>query len=705
MTLFTALLRDKGLCTLFLAFSISFCANAQWSIDKPEQLKDAINFSQSLKQSALIDRSNFINNSRLSRVSISPTSDFLSYMIKEGREQQKLASLWLFDIKLNKHNKLFSFKDIQRTYWSKNGEHLFLKLSYGVAVSNIKSTSNTPRRLVSLRAKKKERFLGIDYSKSSSFLVKLWNDKNKHFDIVSIDAAGNRKMLYSTAKQFISAETHLETGELALITKLNQEDNNKGEILFFDVSQEQERLVWQCQWDDECSVINYDQDNQTLTLVSNINSNYLRPVQIDLNTKQITELHADPKRFGDIAYLQSTLHDYHFSPALASYHGNFVANYALDKANADHLSVLKAKLDTDQFSIEIPLFDKPDSTWLIADLNNRLSVPIYYLFNKKNQHLKPVLTDIQQRADKNVSLLSANDIAPKFAFSYLARDGFQLQGYLTLPRGIDIKTAPLVVDVHGGPWSRTEGGYSKAIQFLANRGYIVFQPNFRASTGLGKAYKFGTKQDFGDGITQNDIVDGTLFLLNNGVGDSNRVAITGHSFGGFSVLAGLSFTPNLFKVGFAGAPPSNVARSAKYYWRFKEKVGREHNEYFMKQTVVDWDDPAALDAHYQNTPDNNLERIKAPLVMWAGRFDRRVFIADVKDYASRLAEHNKQVTLFVDPKALHSPRGKQGLLAYLYLKEKALSQYLGGPLQALDKNKDKALVRFIEKNTLLEHTP
>ena len=164
--------------------------------------------------------------------------------------------------------------------------------------------------------------------------------------------------MYSTAQQFISAETHLKTGELALITKLNQEANNKGEINFFDVFQEQERLVWQCQWDDECSVINYDQDNQILTLVSNINSNYLRPVQIALDTQQITELHADPKQFGDLAYLQSTLHDYRFSPALAGYHGNFVANYALDKANADLLSVLKAKLDTDQFSIELPLLDK-----------------------------------------------------------------------------------------------------------------------------------------------------------------------------------------------------------------------------------------------------------------------------------------------------------------------------------------------------------
>ena len=125
----------------------------------------------------------------------------------------------------------------------------------------------------------------------------------------------------------------------------------------------------------------------------------------------------------------------------------------------------------------------------------------------------------------------------------------------------------------------------------------------------------------------------------------------------------------------------------------------------MEQIVVDWNDPAGLDVHYKNTPDSNIESIKAPLVMWAGRFDRRVFIADVKDYVSRLAEHNKQVTLFVDPNELHSPGGKQSLLAYLYLKEKALSQYLGGSLQALDKNKDKALARFIDKNTLFENTP
>ena len=699
----TSFWRDIGLLALMLAISTSTLAQNGHSISSIEQLKSAIEYSQSLSKSEFLDRSYFIRSSRLQNVKLSPATNYLSYMIKEGREQQKLASLWLYDIKQNEHQKLFTFKDLMSTYWSKDGQHIFLKLSYGIAVSKLKSSTYTPQRLLTVRAEKKERFLGIDYSQPSSFLVKLWNDKEKHFEIVSINESGAKNTLLTTSAEFLLVETDLKTGNASLIARRNQADDNKGEVFFYDLKDGRERKIWQCDWDDSCSVINYDQTNKILSLVSNKNSNFLRPIQVNLQTNAITEIHADPQSFGDLASIQSTLKDNTFVPSLATYHGDFFSNYALNNGNyLKHLNKIKKRFADTVVKIDLPLFDNQHSYWLLVDLDNRSALPRYYLFNKLTNAIEPILLDVQQQADRDIPLILNTNISPTYAVSYKARDGFKLQGYLTLPRGIAIQSAPLVVDVHGGPWSRSDGGFSKSTEFLANRGYIVFRPNFRASTGLGKAYKFGTKQDFGDGTSQNDIVDGTRFLLNNGIGDSNRVAITGHSFGGFSTLSGLSFTPKLFKVGFAGAPPANVAHSAKYYWRFSEKLRREHNDYFMKQTVVDWDDPIALKKHEEKTPENNIEHIEKPLVIWAGKHDRRVFIADVRDYASRLQEQNKNVMLFVDPKALHSPRGKQSLMAYLYLKEKALADHLGGALQPLDEISDKALIRFINKNTLIK---
>jgi len=701
----TSFWRDIALLTLILALSTSALAQNGQSIRSIEQLKSAIEHSQSLRKSNLLDRSYFIRSSRLQNVTLSPATNYLSYMIKEGREQQKLASLWLYDIKQNKHEKLFTFKDLMSTYWSIDGQHIFLKLSYGIAVSKLKSTTYIPQRLLTIRPEKKERFLGIDYSQPSSFLVKLWNDKEKHFEVVSVNESGAKNTLLTTSADFLLAETNLATGNISLIARRNQADNNKGEVFFYDLKEGRERKIWQCDWDDSCSIINYDQTNKTLSLISNKNSNFLRPIQVDLKTKTITEIHSDPQSFGDVANIQSTLKDNKFVPTIATYHGDFFTNYALNNNNnRRYINRIKERFEDTVIKIGLPLLDNQHSYWLLVDLDNRSALPRYYLFNKLTSEIEPILLGVQQNADQDIPLISSANISPTYAVGYLARDGFKLQGYLTLPRGIEIQSAPLVIDVHGGPWSRSEGGFSKSTEFLANRGYIVFRPNFRASTGLGKAYKFGTKQDFGDGTSQNDIVDGTHFLLKNGVGDPKRVAITGHSFGGFSTLSGLSFTPKLYKVGFAGAPPANVAHSAKYYWRFSEKLRREHNDYFMKQTVVDWDDPKALKKHVRNTPDENIENIEKPLVIWAGKHDRRVFIADVKDYASRLQEQNKNVKLFVDPKALHSPRGKQSLMAYLYLKEKTLAEHIGGALQPLDETKDKALIRFINKNTLIKAT-
>lgn len=703
MKIITSFWRDIGLLAFILILSTNALAQNGQSIHSIEQLQNAVKYSQSLRKADLLDRSYFIRSSRLKNVTLSPATNYLSYMIKEGREQQKLTSLWLYDIKQKEHQKLFTFKDLMSTYWSKDGRHIFLKLSYGIAVSKVKSSTNTPQRLLTIRAKKKERFLGIDYSQPSSFLVKLWNDKAKHFEIVSINESGAKNTLLTTTADFLLAETNLATGNISLIARRNQADDNKGEVFFYDLNEAQERKIWQCDWDDNCSVINYDRASKTLTLISNKNSNFLRPIRVNLETKTITEIHSDPQSFGDLANIQSILKNNKFVPAIATYHGDFFSNYALNNdENHRHLDKIKERFADTVVKIDLPLFDNQQSYWLLVDLDNRSALPRYYLFYKLASTIEPILLDAQQQADQDIPLMSNANISPTYAVSYRARDGFKLQGYLTLPRGIAVQSAPLVVDVHGGPWSRSEGGFSKSTEFLANRGYIVFRPNFRASTGLGKAYKFGTKQDFGDGTSQNDIVDGTRFLLDNSIGDPNRVAITGHSFGGFSTLSGLSFTPRLFKVGFAGAPPSSVARSAKYYWRFSEKLRREHNDYFMKQTVVDWDDPIAFKKHEEKTPDNNIGNIEKPLVIWAGKHDRRVFIADVKDYASRLQEKNKNVMLFVDPKALHSPRGRQSLMAYLYLKEKTLAEHIGGALQPLDEAKDKALIRFINKNTLIK---
>lgn len=133
-------------------------------------------------------------------------------------------------------------------------------------------------------------------------------------------------------------------------------------------------------------------------------------------------------------------------------------------------------------------------------------------------------------------------------------------GFVHLPPGADPARAPLVVLVHGGPHSLVRPDYSNDAQLLANRGYAVFQPNFRASTGLGRELMFAAQGDFGRGRVLADLVEGTRWLLAEGVGDPARVAIAGASFGGYAALLAATFEPALYQAAIAGVPPTTSAR-------------------------------------------------------------------------------------------------------------------------------------------------
>ena len=132
------------------------------------------------------------------------------------------------------------------------------------------------------------------------------------------------------------------------------------------------------------------------------------------------------------------------------------------------------------------------------------------------------------------------------SFSYRTRDGMVIEGYLTLPEGSkNGKPAPLVVFPHGGPWLRDVWGFNPWVQWLASRGYAVFQPNYRGSPGYGWRYPEADKYDFVK--MRNDVTDGVAALIQSGLVDRGRIAIVGQSFGGYLALCGAAFEPDLYR--------------------------------------------------------------------------------------------------------------------------------------------------------------
>lgn len=185
----------------------------------------------------------------------------------------------------------------------------------------------------------------------------------------------------------------------------------------------------------------------------------------------------------------------------------------------------------------------------------------------RRSYLLPADGPAQLLGESGLSLIRGQ-LARARPITLAARDGVPLHGYLTLPEGVEPRNLPLVVLVHGGPWSRdrwTAGPASRSmLQFLANRGYAVLQVNYRGSTGYGRAFMEKAVGEFA-GRMHDDLVDGVRWAVQQGVADPARVAIYGASYGGYSALVGATFTPEVFACAVDVVGVSHLAR-------FLEKV-------------------------------------------------------------------------------------------------------------------------------------
>jgi dienelactone hydrolase len=203
------------------------------------------------------------------------------------------------------------------------------------------------------------------------------------------------------------------------------------------------------------------------------------------------------------------------------------------------------------------------------------------------------------------------------------RDGLEIPVWITLPPGPrQAAPRPAVVLVHGGPWVRgREWEWDADAQFLASRGYVVIEPEFRGSTGYGqRLHRAGWKQ-WGQAM-QDDLVDALAFAVGKGWVDAKRVCIAGSSYGGYATLMGLARHGEHFRCGVAWAGVTDPRLLFK--WGYSYDMHTEHREHTLPRLIGDPDNPAdraMLDAH---TPLLLAERIKAPVLLAYGSDDRRV---------------------------------------------------------------------------------
>ena len=259
--------------------------------------------------------------------------------------------------------------------------------------------------------------------------------------------------------------------------------------------------------------------------------------------------------------------------------------------------------------------------------------------------------------------LKAEAQNPVSMIHYKARDGLEIEGVLTLPKGREAKKLPVVVMPHGGPWAHDTDNFDYWAQFVASLGYAVLQPNFRGSTGYGEAFEHKGEGQLGLAM-QDDLNDGLKWLVDQGIGDGKRACLVGASYGGYATMWGLARDADLWRCGISIAGVSLLRREVNDMGY--NALNENSNRSAWQRMTPDFSTVS---------PANAVERIKAPLLLVHGKMDATVPYDQSQTMVSRMKVAGKPVEFVTMPKADHYFTREEDRLALLNTMEAFLKRY------------------------------
>jgi dipeptidyl aminopeptidase/acylaminoacyl peptidase len=399
------------------------------------------------------------------------------------------------------------------------------------------------------------------------------------------------------------------------------------------------------------NIVDFSPDNKALWIITSLDANAARLITVDVATGKRTVVAEDPQF--DVSFVVSQPRTNKLQAVV------FLRErrdfQILDKDIQPDFDALRKVRDADISNISR---DLNDDRWVVTFEQD--NAPIYYY--------------LYDRASKQATMLFSNRPAlEKYALAkvrpveYKARDGMTIYGYLTTPADAEAKNLPMVVFPHGGPWGRDLWGYDPYAQWLANRGYAVLQPNFRASTGYGKQYLNAGDRQWA-GTMHTDLLDGKDWVVQQGIADPRKTCIMGGSYGGYATLAAVAFSPDAFACGVDIVGPSNLYTLLKTippYWSTDLAV--------MHKRMGE--DKAFLESQ---SPLFKADQIKAPLLIGQGANDPRVNKAESDQIVAAMRKNNKPVEYYVFPDEGHGFARPENRMAFNAASEEFLAKYLGG---------------------------
>ncbi len=487
------------------------------------------------------------------------------------------------------------------------------------------------------------------------------NDRDERYhDLYRLHiSTGERELIFENTEGYAGYDFDLD-GNLRLLSKTTDDGGTE----YFRIDGDNIVSIIKSTNDESVGVVRFHEDGKRVYLDTNIGdeNDLSRLTLFNVETGEETLVESDPKKevdFGGTVFSNVT------KKLLATYYvGDRMRIEFHDKDFEKAYKKLKKKLPKGDIYLGATTND--DRYWFVT-VTSDVDPGATYLYDMEKGEV-----ELQYRPRPN---LPTEHLAEMKPVKYKTRDGLTVHGYLTVPKGVKAKNLPVVMHPHGGPWARDMWGYNPEVQYMANRGYAVFQPNFRASTGYGKAFFNAGKKQWGFTM-QDDITDGVNYLIDKGIADPEKVAIYGGSYGGYATLAGLAFTPDVYACGISYVGVSNMLtflNSIPAYWETARK--------FLNDQVGDPENPEDLERLKKQSPLFSADKITAPLLVVQGANDPRVVKAESDQIVVAMRDLGRDVEYMVAENEGHGFANEDNRVAMYVAMEKFFSKHLGGRVQ------------------------
>jgi dipeptidyl aminopeptidase/acylaminoacyl peptidase len=444
--------------------------------------------------------------------------------------------------------------------------------------------------------------------------------------------------------------------DLAVRCTFAPEPDGSLKILVRDRADGEWRLFKDIQAEDALTTdpVAFSADGRSLLLISSAGRETASLVSADLATGAEEVLASDPE--ADVSGVR--LNPDTKEPQVVTVLKDRSEYLVLDPSVADDLAAIRALNPGDPV---LTSADHAERTWLVAFTNDAGPVH-YYAFDRE--------TKTGRFLFEHQPELAKYTLSPMEPFSYSARDGLTIHGYATFPADGPRTGLPMVLLVHGGPWHRDMWGYDPMAQWMANRGYLCLQVNFRGSTGYGKAFINAGDREWGAKM-QDDLTDAVSYAVAQGWADPDKVAIFGGSYGGYAALVGATFTPEVYCCAVDIVGPSSLKtliETIPPYWepmiaQFHRRVG----------------DPAKDEEFlWSRSPLSRADKITIPLLIAQGANDPRVKQAESEQIVAAMKAAGIACDYMLFPDEGHGFAKPENRMKFYAAAEKFLARYLGG---------------------------